>query len=120
MVFAVITEFSQSLRRQDRIEEQKNALEKSERDLRFAMPRNVATGLDAVERLVREQVRENGLHLRLVRVLLRSIRTEFVSIREQLNILFWCLLPWINFAMKFESFPRALAFPSFSAWAPAG
>ncbi|CAN0442081.1 unnamed protein product, partial [Hapterophycus canaliculatus] len=39
---------------QDRIEEQKGALEKSERDLRFAMPRNVSTGLDAVERLVKE------------------------------------------------------------------
>lgn len=43
---------------QDRIEEQKGALEKSERDLRFAMPRNVASGLEAVERLVKEQVRQ--------------------------------------------------------------
>lgn len=42
---------------QDRMAEQKGVLEKSERDLRFAMPRNVASGLDAVERLVKEQVR---------------------------------------------------------------
>ncbi|CAN0105750.1 unnamed protein product, partial [Ectocarpus fasciculatus] len=40
---------------QDRISEQKAALEKSERDLRFAMPRSVASGLDAVEALVKEQ-----------------------------------------------------------------
>lgn len=38
------------------MKEQKAALEKSERDLRFAMPRSVASGLDAVERLVKEQV----------------------------------------------------------------
>ena len=48
---------SVSLFLQDRMAEQKGALEKSERDLRFAMPRNVASGLDAVERLVKEQVR---------------------------------------------------------------
>lgn len=40
---------------QDRISDQKSALEKSERDLRFSMPRNVATGLDALARLVKEQ-----------------------------------------------------------------
>ena len=44
---------------QDRIEEQKSALGKSERDLRFAMPKSAAQGLDAVERLVKEQVRAN-------------------------------------------------------------
>lgn len=43
--------------------EQKGALEKSERDLRFAMPRNVASGLDAVERLVKEQVRPGSIPL---------------------------------------------------------
>lgn len=41
----------------DRITEQTRALEKSERDLRFAMPKNVAAGLEAVDRLVKEQVR---------------------------------------------------------------